>query len=218
MTRHSAVVALILASGSVLFGQLESNSITITASRSVYLQPDEIVFGVSVNSGPDSTLDEIVAALDSLGITADNFRYVSPFESFGLQWNFNLPSPFSRMKATISALTALQQTLGQKNTGLNLTFSVNYSQVSAESRQCASADLVADARIQAQKLAAAAGLTLGPLLAIAEPQFSPALYLALPAAQYVFGIPLAKVNTSPAVICSSVIKFALLRYAVPYSR
>lgn len=82
------------------------------------------------------------------------------------QWNFTLAAPLANLSATIGSLTKLQQTIAQNNSGLTLTFSVNGTQVSQQlqqSQSCSNADLIADATAQAQKLAAAAGLTLGPI-------------------------------------------------------
>ncbi len=51
------------------YGQLGSNTLTISATRSTYLQPDQVVFSLSVSSPVSTSLDQVVAALSGLGIT-----------------------------------------------------------------------------------------------------------------------------------------------------
>jgi hypothetical protein len=56
-----------------LLAQIVNNTVTVTASQSpTTLQPDEAVFSVAVISGLDKSLDDAVAAVSSLGITAAN--------------------------------------------------------------------------------------------------------------------------------------------------
>jgi hypothetical protein len=233
----------LIAAASVLFGQIDSNSITITASRSVYLQPDQIVFSLSVISPSNATLDDIVAALQGSGVTAANSSgsYVSlgdpnlPVQT-QLTWFFALPAPLSHLKDMVAFLTTLQQTIAQKNAGLSLTFSVQGTQVSPQSQeaqQCPVTDLVSDARTQAQNLAAASGLTLGPILAISNgPSAANALGGSLVLNTFLLGIPTSfgrisitnpfittstftttlPAFTTPALNCSVTVKFTLLRY------
>ena len=159
------------------FGQLESNTLTISATRSTYLQPDEVVFSLSVTSPVSTSLDQVVAALSSLGITAANLSGVgSNATPPTQQWNFTLAGPISSLTATIGSITKLEQTFAQNNNGLTLNFSVNGTQVSQqlrESQSCSNSDLIADATAQAQKLAAAAGMTLGPILDLSNAPSSP---------------------------------------------
>jgi uncharacterized protein YggE len=170
--RTSYLIALTLASASLLFGQLDSDTVTIQASRSVNLTPDQVVFAVSVSAGPTTSLDQIVAALASSGITATNFVGVTggADNQSPLQWLFTLAAPLTKIKATI-ALTVLQQSIAHNNSGLTLMFQVQRTQFSPESIQsqsCAAKDLVAGAQTQAQNVAAAAGLYVGPIVAISD--------------------------------------------------
>jgi uncharacterized protein YggE len=73
------------------------------------------------------------------------------------------------MKATVTALTNLQQSIMQANSGFTLSFSVQGAQISTsllQSQACNIAGLIADATAQAQKLASAAALSLGSILAM----------------------------------------------------
>jgi hypothetical protein len=86
-----------------------------------------------------------------------------------LSWEFTLPAPFSKMKATLTALGSLQLAIAQKRNGQSLFFSVVGSRVSSEAqatRSCSMADLVSDARTRAQSLASAAGVSVGPILEV----------------------------------------------------
>ena len=62
---------------SLAFGQLDSNSVTVTASRGVSVQADQAVFGVFVDSGLNTSLDDVLAALQGSGITVANFSGVT---------------------------------------------------------------------------------------------------------------------------------------------
>src|SRR5258708_30463233 len=66
------LIALFLVSGCIVLGQSDSNSITITATRTIYAPPDQVLFEVAVDSGLDASLDAVVAALAGSGITAKN--------------------------------------------------------------------------------------------------------------------------------------------------
>ena len=75
------------------------------------------------------------------------------------------------MKATVTALTSLQQSIMQANSGFTLSFSVQGTQVSAslqQSQVCSIPGLIADATTQASKLASAAGLNLGSIAAMSS--------------------------------------------------
>ena len=204
---------LFLTFASLAFGQLDSDAITVTASRPMTAQPDEAVFAVSVTSGLNTGLDQIVGALQGSGITAANLASVNtvtsnnPLQGIGflqtsLQWTFVFPVPFSKMKDTTASLAMLQQTIGQSNMSLALTFNVQGTEVSAQLRQslqCSISDLLADATAQAQKLASATGFTAGPVLAMTQrsPDAVPAV-LNLPTEVIAAGLPLAE----PALLCS----------------
>jgi uncharacterized protein YggE len=155
-----------------VFAQLESHTLTISAARRISVQPDEVVFGLSVSSAPTVTLDQIVASLASLNVTSANLTGIGFSNPATLQWNFTLAVPLSALTEMIGSLTKLQQS------GLAITFDINGTQVSPQlqkSQACSTADLVMDATAQAQKLAAAAGLALGPILKLSNEPLTPPL-------------------------------------------
>jgi hypothetical protein len=202
-----------LACGALAFAQLDSGSITIAASRSITLQPDQVVFSVAVTSGLQGTLDQVVASLQPLGISAANFLGVNTVDPSTLQWNFKLTAPLANIKDTIAALKAA-------DSSLNLAFQLAGAQVSPElqaSQQCSIPDLVSDARAQGQKMAAAAGMTLGPVLAVANlpvvygiliPGSSGLMPGNITSARRFAPLPVYVPPSQP-VTCSATIKFAL---------
>src|SRR5258708_34912001 len=185
--RKGFLICILLASASFVSAQTDSNSITVVASRNASLQADQAVFGVAVTSGLNASFEDVLGALQGSGITLANFTGIStPTLSFigiptallpittsppppSLQWTFTLAVPLSKIKDTIGTLTTVQQNVAKKNNGLSVAFQVQGTQVSAQSQQsqaCALPDLIADARAQAQKLADAAGLGVGVILAM----------------------------------------------------
>jgi uncharacterized protein YggE len=89
--------------------------------------------------------------------------------SLTLQWTFSLPVPLTNTKATVASLTTLQQNIAKLNNGLTLSFNIAGTQVSqqlAQSQTCSLTGLIASATTQAQNLAAAGGVTLGPIIAL----------------------------------------------------
>ncbi len=163
---------IVMLAGSPVFGQLESHTVSVTASRSINLQPDQALLSLTVTSATIAPMDQVVSALSSLGVTAANLNGVSNSSNPpSVLWYFNMTAPLKSLTSTINSLTTLQQTITQNNSGLSLNFSVNGTQVSNQLRQsqsCSSSDLISDATAQGQKLAAAAGMSLGPLLSVSQ--------------------------------------------------
>jgi uncharacterized protein YggE len=172
--------ALLIFTGAAL-AQVTSSSVTVTASRSTNLQPDQVVFGVAVTTPVTGTRDDAVNALGGSGITAANFTgvYTNTLYPSGtntplnvLQWNFSLTASISDLKTTVGLLTTVASGAAKKNNGISVSFSIQGTQVSAQlaqSQPCPIAGLISDARTQAQTLANAAGVTLGGILAMSSP-------------------------------------------------
>lgn len=163
-----------------LFGQLESHTLSVSATRQISPQPDQVVFYLTVNSTPTATLDQIVAALAGLNVTSEDFSGTeNSANPPSLEWYFSMAVPLSSLPATIGSIAKLQQTITQNDSGLSLTFSLGGTQVSAQlqqSQSCSTSDLIADAKTQARNLAAAAGMGLGPILRLSNfPTYQPLL-------------------------------------------
>jgi uncharacterized protein YggE len=225
---------LLVLAGSLAFGQLESDTLTITASRQALVQPDQVAFRISVNSGVSTALDQVVAALQGAGITTATFSSLSSLSSASahwfngpvLNWSFTLRVPLARMKATTALLAAAQQRISDQNNGLSISFSLEDAQVSPEleSQQCSIPDLMSDAQAQAQKLASAAGFGVGPVLALSSGTsgggFRQAfVFRFLDLSPDVSGfVPIISFGVSSSTTitavsnCSMVVKFKLLRF------
>jgi hypothetical protein len=172
-------------SAGLALAQLDSNTLTVTASRTSNPEPDQAVFLVTVESGLATPLGDVLAALQGSGITLANFSGVGGSASLSLispvpgnlvtlpqpsiGWAFRLPVPLGSTKDTVAALTRLQQSIAQSKNGLTLSFQIQGTQVSPQARQsqaCVWSDLIADARAQAQKTAGSAGFTVVSILSM----------------------------------------------------
>lgn len=139
--RNCMLIWIFSMSASLLFGQLDSNTVTVTASRSMNVQPDQALFAVYVTTGLTASLNDVLAAVKGAASPALTFQGGTSAAAAQLcsggsqqqpieQWAFGLPVPFAQMKATVTALTSLQQSITQANGGFTL-FSVQGAQVSA---------------------------------------------------------------------------------------
>jgi hypothetical protein len=218
-TIRGGLLSILLLTAAPIFAQLPPKTVTITATRSIAPQADQFVFGVSVTSGTATTLDQITGALSGLGITSASLSGVDSSNATMLQWNFTLAVPISNLPATITLLTKLERSIGQNNSGLMLTFSVNGTQASQQLQQsqqsqaCSNAGLISDATAQAQKLASAAGLTLGPIVklttaALVESPIS-GVFGAATVALVGYVVPVPN-NYSAPLSCSLTVQFQLL--------
>lgn len=191
------------------FAQLDDNTITITATRQATLQPDQIVFSVSVLTPQAAGLDVVLAMLPGTGVTEANLGEVYSNSPNALQWYFTLATSFLEASATVKLLTQLEsQSKGA------VSFYVQGTQVSQalqQSQPCSQAALVADARNQAQMLASAAGLTVGPVLAVSDGSAMPTAVRG-----YVLAATFVSLISTPApttpTICTAVVKFQLYSY------
>ena len=206
---------MLVLSISLAFGQLDSNSITVTASRSTTtgVQPDQAVFTAQVSTGLDASLGDVLAMLQGTGIATGNFVTVNSFVVYPqapgqtslLAWTFRYAVPLAKIKDTITLLTSLQQSIANRHNGQALTFGLQGFQASGQN--CSLSDLIADARTQAQKLADAGGVSVGNILAISSPTGTSSQNSIQAAA---LGAPGAPPSGPPA--CAVTVKFGLLRF------
>lgn len=204
-----------------LAAQLDPNTITVTASRTLTGTVNQAVLQITVNAPQDATLEQISAVLQQAGLGSLTFtgagtRFGVSNPLFGnaltLRWTF---------RATV-ALAALPQavasTLALKQPGWPLSVDIS-SITNSDTPPCPYAALIADARAQAQKLAALAGLSVGNILGLSDTPRGDFASLGIPtpiaafrlgdfvstAAFATFTLP------SPPSTCSLGVKFALLR-------
>jgi len=165
----------------VAMAQLTPNSVTVTVSRTLDATVNQAQFSIAVHAGLEASLDDVIAVVRGVGLSAANFAGVGYGDSsIGIYngdsdrpvaWYFNLSVPLTQMKTTIALMTAMQTSLA-KDTKYSLSFGV--SSASTTSSGCPLADMIAEARTSASKLASAAGLSAGGILAVSSPTLSPA--------------------------------------------
>ena len=158
--------------------QPSPNTLTVTATRTVSVQPDQVVFGVSVTSPLTTSQGDVISALQGSGITAANFSSIYSSQTVNgtqlvsvLQWNFTITVPIANLKPTIDTFTGLQLALSKAKNGLSLSFNVQGMQASAQAQQsqaCSLSGLISDARAQALKIANAASATLGNIVGLSN--------------------------------------------------
>ena len=112
------------------FGELDDNTLTVTSSRTINLQPDQVAISVTATFEPTASLDDVLTALHSAGITLANLSNVGTYieqVNFGVnqqtnEWNFVLQISFAKLSSELTALNALQQSVAN-----NPTRSLNYN-------------------------------------------------------------------------------------------
>lgn len=150
------------------------HTISITASRSASPVPDQVVILIAVQSPVGAGLDDVTGALTQAGISGASTSGVST-ETYTLNgnaqsyllWSFTLTEPLANLKNTIAQLAAAQTAIAKQNSGLTLSISSVSPQTSQQAQPvCSQAALIADATMQAQALAGAAGVSLGQITAL----------------------------------------------------
>ena len=179
-----AIPLLAIFGCSAAFAQLQSNSVTVTATTSTTLQPDQAVFNVIVTSDLNSTLSTVLNAVQPVGLTIANFSGVSSVSTSPtrglsttvLDWEFTLTAPLTNTPSTVAALTSLASNVSKANGNLSITFSIEGTQVSPQLQQTQTCDipgLINQARTQAQTLAGAANRSVGGVLSMSGMTASP---------------------------------------------
>jgi hypothetical protein len=174
------ICVILVAAASLSAAALDNNTVTVTATRSLNLTPDQVFIYVTLWTAPDAGLDDALAKLQGTGITADSLTSVGPgYVSFlngalnpaYTQWTFLLSIPFSKLKDTLAALTQAQKNVGtiQGQPALNANVGgVGISAASQAAQPCPLTALVSDARRQANAMAAAAGMKTGAIVAVGD--------------------------------------------------
>jgi uncharacterized protein YggE len=204
---HIRGLAVALALAPVLLlGQLGTGTVTVTASNNSNPQPDQAIFSVSVESAVTQSLEGVVTALTPAGISAANLTGLNLQSATGsqkqaLSWFFQLTVPLSQIKNTAASLLSLQKTIGQNGSGLTLSFSVQGTQVSSQLMQnCDFTGLMANARTEAQNIAAASGFTSGAVVGLtgSVSQSIPGCSLTA-----TFGLPVARSGPNTITVTAS---------------
>lgn len=161
---------------------IDSNSITVSVTRSQTIRAEQANFMLAVHSGLNSDLTAIVSALTSAGI--QQVEFIGVYDDYtatalrdpgfvrGLNWQFTYTVPFSKLNDTLNSLVTSANKLSTANPRLSMTFGLSGSTVSdasvADVQRKLLPTLVADAKKQAGLLADAAGLALGTVLSVSD--------------------------------------------------
>jgi len=199
-------LTLVLSLSGVALAQLDSNSVTVTASRSTNSPADQVIFGLFIDSDLTKSLSDIVSALSAVGITQANFSSLtqSSNQKQPLEWGFGLVAPLAKLKDTATALANLQTSIAQNNPGLTLSFSVAGTQ-SSQTTPCSIPGLLIDANAQAQLYATGAGRTLGGILAMSTMVSTAVSGTGFPYVIYAY----SSISGSSGPPCSVTVKYAL---------
>lgn len=181
----------------------------------ITLQRDQIVT-VGVLAADTAGLDDILAQLPGTGITEANLTGVFGAGNL-VTWSFSLAAPLAQSGAIKAVLAQLEQKNGAVSFNVVLT---QISQALPQSQPCSQASLVSDAQSQAQNLAAPAGYSVGPVLAVSDgsglPETAPAaLFSSLGTGVTISNLlVLTTYNAAPAspANCTAVVKFQLYSY------
>lgn len=161
---------------SAVFAQ--TDAITVTVSRNVDLPPDAVFISMAVATESDVSLDQVLQATQGLGLTAANLSSVN-LQQYGpspaqtrLAYAFDLSVPFLKLKETNDKLAAARRTMAANTPPMELqvyAMTVTPGEDGREqARQRLLAPLFEDARVRADQLAKAAGVTLGSVVGVTE--------------------------------------------------
>jgi uncharacterized protein YggE len=180
MTKKKSAVCFLFFSA-LLYGQ--TDALSVTATKTVDLTPEELTFSVVVLVDQDTTLDQVLQAIKDTGVATKDLGGIGTSQ-FGpspnqtrLVYQFTLTAPLSKFKDTLDRFAAVRRGLLASSSTMELqTSAVAITPTEAAREQArlqATPDLIADARKKAESLAKAAGLSLGPILGIGDAVLAP---------------------------------------------
>ena len=153
--------------------ELDNNTVTVVAMQDAARPQQQLSVSVSLLTPVDVGLDQVLATLSDVGITASELSnvyspYILPPDSGAItQWSFQHIIGFDRLKTTLTTLKALQAKLAPVMGSAPVAFHLSsYNGLGAPS--CSYSSLLTDARRQADTIAAAAGLRTGAILSLSD--------------------------------------------------
>ena len=155
------------------WAQSDTNSVTVSATRVIPdVPPDQVGLAVTITAGVDKTLDDVLAVLTSakIGLSELNMMYTSSGSEPEFEWIFSTAVKLSDLNRILAVLSSARSKLAAGG-GLRMDYQVSTvfaSQQATATQQCSYGALLSDAQNQAQKLAAAAGVPLGPVLVLVD--------------------------------------------------
>jgi hypothetical protein len=156
----------------------QAETLSTSVSRTITLPPDESTLEISVAAGSGVSAEQILKALESAGVTAQDLTGISagstsfnPADpaSAGVLVEMSLHVPFAATQQTIAKLEAARQPMRANKQELRYTLIGNVSEAAlAKVRERLLPELLDDSRRKAEALAAASGRKLGTLLSLGD--------------------------------------------------
>lgn len=156
--------------------------IEVSITRSVNLKIEEAAFAVQISAPSSASLTTLLKALEPAGIKETDLLGITPF--FGppspvpsvtprVIYNFQMRAPIAQLSDSLQKLDQLRRSLlagtdGFELNGQNLMGFGASEKTRDAARVQLTSDALADARARAETLARAAGVTLGPIVGLAE--------------------------------------------------
>jgi uncharacterized protein YggE len=170
-----AVLVFLVLAPVAAFGQLDSYSVTVGASRNLAQPRDQATLNIALTADYAAGPDDILAALKSTGVTLANLSRISNQPGYLNNkslpnrpvWLFSFTVPLASIGPTLQNLAALAKSIASANNGWQLSSTVQ-SLSSSNPPQCSTAQLIADAQTRALAIASASGFGLGGVLAIGD--------------------------------------------------
>ena len=155
-----------------------AQTISVPVSRVVNLGLDEAVFTATVGAGLDSTAQQVKQALEEIGFpnptvvaTGLGPDSINANGAAQVYYRATLTLAAGSTRDAARRLDSLRSRLPAPLKSLDYSAALDTSAAAIDTaRQSLLPKLLADARTQAQSLAAAAGVNLGPIRAIADAQ------------------------------------------------
>jgi hypothetical protein len=163
-------ILLLLACAAACLAQLDDNTVSVTVTRIIALQPDQATISATVTTPTAAGLDDALPGIAAAGFTAADLTYVNT-SGPGTNWQFSKAVPFSDLKTVLPALATAQQSVSSRTNAVSLSYFVG-SQSSQAAEQapanCPVPTLFADAQAQAQLLATISGGRLGAVVSLSQ--------------------------------------------------
>jgi hypothetical protein len=163
----------------------QTDGITVVVSRQLAIAPSEAQFLINIAADQSTTLEQIVTAVQPLGLTAQDltsvnaFPYSGPFPYTGppdpskVNYIFRMTAPANRLKETLDRITRTRRDL---DAGMELQHQMmglgpTAAEVEATRRRLLP-ELLAEARKRAEEVAAAGSVKVGALQGVIDSSFA----------------------------------------------
>ena len=179
----------VLGFAALAFAQGSPDGVTVTVSRQLPTAPSEAQFLVNVAADATKTLEQVVAVVQPLGISANDltsvtsYPYGGPFPMTGppdpskVNYLFRLATPAAKIKDTTDRIARIRRDL---DTGFDLQQQmIGITPASADleqARRRVLPELLAEARKRADELAGAASVKIGSVQGMLDTSTPPAAY------------------------------------------